>query len=182
MSARSIVLPNTSLRPRHSASARHAAQHRTTQNNTAYTLKFVTCTFATLDSEENTSADRATSAPTTKATDVKKPKTFWTRTREECMFLFLFLLLVDGMGGWMWLVGYRGMSLSQQLWTPSSIRLWVAALRCASPIQARVTGDEDTGHRASHENRHHDRIYMYIQYISIIITEDQTAHTYIIQS
>lgn len=45
--------------------------------------------------------DMATRAATTKATEVKKPKTFWTRTREECIF-FWFVR-----GGWR--VGYRGM-------------------------------------------------------------------------
>lgn len=53
--------------------------------------------------------DMATRAATTKATEVKKPKTFWTRTSEECIF---FLVcegrVVGGLsrhGGWFGLGG-----------------------------------------------------------------------------
>lgn len=51
-------------------------------------MKSVTSTVATVASVGNRTVDKATSAATTKATEVKKPKTFWMRTREECIVCY----------------------------------------------------------------------------------------------
>lgn len=53
-----------------------------------YSLNFVRSRLADAGEGGKRVEDMATRAATTKATEVKKPKTFWTRTSEECIFFF----------------------------------------------------------------------------------------------
>lgn len=55
-----------------------------------YTRNFRTSIVA-VGSAGKKALDSAMRAATKKVTVVKKPKTFWTRTNEECIFLFIFV-------------------------------------------------------------------------------------------
>ena len=52
-----------------------------------YTCTFLSSTAEVASSAGNTSTERAAKPATNKATVVKKPKTAWTRLREECILV-----------------------------------------------------------------------------------------------